>query len=270
MNNVVPYSGTKPLGSVANAIAVLKAFGRQGEWGVTELSQDLGLGKSVTHRLLQTLVAGGLVEQIADRGTYVLAMELIHIARAAARRTALGAVAHRHLEKLANRAEGTALLTVLRSQRCLYIDVVEPIQHIDFVVQLGDTVGLHAGAGGKAILAFQPPSFRDEVLAKPLARYTDQTICDKAELEAELAIVRQCGHAKSDSEVTPGCASVAAPIRDHGGSVIASVTVTTSSLRMREIGLDRYRHLVVGTAQDISADLGYRRPAAPNSGRRTA
>lgn len=258
------------MGSVANAVEMLKAFGRKGEWGVTELSRELGLGKSVTHRLLQTLTAGGLVEQIADRGTYVLGMELVRIARAAARRTTLGAVAHRHLEKLANRAQDAALLTVLRSHRYLCIDVVNQTHHIVSVVQLGDTVGLHAGAGGKVILAFQPQSFRDEVLAEPLVRYTDQTICDKAALEADLKIIRQVGYAVSDSEVTPGSASVAAPIRDHEGRVIASVNVTTSSFRMREIGLERYRKLVVAAAQDISADLGYRRPTAQGQGRRAA
>ncbi|MFC7550257.1 IclR family transcriptional regulator [Plantactinospora sp. GCM10030261] len=269
MADANPYRATPPLTSVSNAVEMLKAFGRQGEWGVTELARELGLGKSATHRLLQTLTAGGLVEQVSDRGTYVLGMELVRIARAAARRTTLGAVAHRHLESLSHRAEDAALLTVLRNHRYICTDVVNVTRHIVSVVQLGDTVGLHAGAGGKAILAFQPPWFRDEVLAEPLVRYTDQTICDPAVLQAELEAVRQSGVAYSDSEVTPGSASVAVPIRDAEGRVIASVNVTTSSFRMREVGLDHYRRLVRGAASDISADLGYRGTATPGQGRRT-
>ncbi|MFF5260550.1 IclR family transcriptional regulator [Actinomadura viridis] len=267
MSETFPVYGTGHLGSVANAIDVLKAFGTRGEWRVTELSRELGLGKSTTHRLLQTLAAGGLVEQVAERGTYVLGMELVRIARAAARRTTLGAVAHPHLAELAERTQDAVLLTVLRGHRYLCVDVVNEAHHIISVVQLGDTVGLHAGAGGKAILAFQPTAFRSLVLGEPLVHYTDQTIRSPEELEAELDSVRRNGYAFSDGEVTAGSASIAAPIRDADGRVIASVNATTSSSRMRELGIERYRDPVLEAAHNISADLGYVRPRSAGRGR---
>lgn len=258
MRNGVPHRGTQPLGSVTNAVEALKAFGRKGEWGVSELARELDLSKSVTHRLLQTLANGGFVEQSAERGTYTLGMEMLRIARAAARRTTLGAVAHRHLERLAQQSEEAAYLTVLRGQRYVCVDIVDLAHHVKSVVQLGDTLGLHAGAGGKAMLAYQPRIFREEVARGPLVRYTERTICDPAELEAELETVRRDGYAVSDSEVTPGTGCVAAPIHDHEGRVIATVNVTTPGTRVGE--LDRYVDLVREAARGISEELGYVRP----------
>jgi DNA-binding IclR family transcriptional regulator len=49
---------------------VLRAFGARAEWGVSDLARELKLGKSATHRLLQSLAAGGLLGQNERRGTY--------------------------------------------------------------------------------------------------------------------------------------------------------------------------------------------------------
>src|SRR5260370_35563045 len=54
------------LTSVPNAARVLRAFSRAGqELAITELSRQLGLGKSTVHRLVTTLAA----ERLRARGT---------------------------------------------------------------------------------------------------------------------------------------------------------------------------------------------------------
>jgi IclR family transcriptional regulator, acetate operon repressor len=255
LRNVVPDSGTE-VKSVAKAIAVLRAFERRGEWGVNDLARELEMPRSVVHRLVRTLVAGGLLDQSGERGSYRLGMGLVRLARLAGQRTTLTSVAHEPLAALAERTDMAAFLSVLRGQRHVCVDVVDFAHQAISVVRVGDTLGLHAGAGGKAILAFQPPSFIDEVLAGPLMRYTERTLVDRTGLLAELEAVRRDGWARSESEVTPGTAAVAAPIRNERGEVVASVDVTTSTLRMEVEDWDAVAAGVLETAAQVSTALG--------------
>jgi len=250
-----PDSGTE-IKSVLKAIAVLRAFERRGEWGLNELARELDLPRSVAHRLVRTLVAGGLLEQGGERGRYRLGMGLARLARLAGQRTTLTSVAHEPLVALAERTNMAAFLSVLRGQRQVCVDVVDFAHRAISVVHVGDTLGLHAGAGGKAILAFQSSAYIEEVLAGPLMRYTERTLVDPARLRADLETVRRDGWARSEGEVTPGTAAVAAPIRNERGEVVASIDVTTSTLRMEVGDWEAVAARVLETTAQVSKALG--------------
>jgi DNA-binding IclR family transcriptional regulator len=262
MANSVPYSGTGEIKSVAKAIAVLRAFEQAGEWRLNDLARELGMPRSVAHRLVRTLVAGGLLEQSGERGSYRLGMALVRLARLASQRTTLTSVAHDPLVALAERSGMATSLAVLRDRRQVCVDVVDFAHQALSVVHVGDTLGLHAGASGKAILAFQPHSLIDDVLGRPLMRYAERTLVEPGRLLEELAAVRRDGHARSEGEVTPGTASVAAPIRNDRGEVVASVDVTTSLLRTKTPDWERVTGMVLQTAEEVSRALGDRPVAA--------
>src|ERR1700730_1024559 len=68
------------LASVRNAARVLRAFSRAGqELGITELSRQLGLGKSTVHRLVTTLTAEPLLERGSTPGRYRLGLVLYEL-----------------------------------------------------------------------------------------------------------------------------------------------------------------------------------------------
>lgn len=242
---------------MSNAIAVLKAFGDRGTWGVTDLAQQLGLSKSVTHRLLHTLAAGGLLEQDRDRGTYRVGMEFIRVARSAVRDATPARIARPHLERLAQATQEAVFLAILRGSRYISVDVVDYTHRIRSVVQVGDTIGLHAGAGGHVILAYQPEALLRALFDEPLVAYTDRTPCEIDALRAALERVRRQGYAYSNSEVTPGTAGVAVPLFDHDGRVVASVCVTSTSGRMTEERVAEIAESALATARDISRQLGH-------------
>lgn len=224
---------------------------------MTALARELGLTKSVAHRLVRTLTSHGLLDQSSAYGTYSLGLRLIALARRASTRSTLSAVGHRHLERLAQATNEAVFLFVLRAQRSVCVDVVDLSLHVRSVVQLGDTIALHAGAGGKAILAFQSEHLVSSVLTEPLTRYTDRTIIDREAMLAECRKIRAQGWALSEGEVTPGTASVGAPIRDHAGHVVASICINIPS---ESTALDESNPMVqavVDAAATLSQDLGY-------------
>ena len=91
---------------------------------------------------------------------------------------------------------------------------------------VGRTYPIHAGAAGKAILAWQP-----QVLDRPglkLGQVTPATITDAAKLRRELERIRQRGYAESESEMVPGAASLAVPVqveRRSGPVVVAALGI---------------------------------------------
>lgn len=256
-NSGTTAGSTPAVKTVTNAMTVLRAFGDQGEWGVSELARALDMNKSVVHRLLNTLVAGGMLERTAGGGTYGIGVELIRIARQAERHNPMIRVAHAYLEELATATGDSCTLAVLRNRRGLYADVVAGTQRLRFSVEVGESLQLHAGAGGKALLAYQSDAFIDEILADDLEAYTESTITDPDKLREELAEIRAAGYAFSDSEVTPGTRSVAAAVRDNDGRAVATLIVTAVAARMPDARLEEFGALLSGAARRLEHSLGY-------------
>jgi DNA-binding IclR family transcriptional regulator len=242
--------------TVINATEALKAFGHQAEWRLSDLARELHLTVSVAHRLVRTLADAGFLEQTVERGPYVLGPELAAIARTADRHRTLNSVAHRHLVRLAARVEEAVDLCVLRGYRYITLDCVDPFHRVESVLQVGDSAGLHAGAGGKAILAYQPEAFVHEVLSAPLLRLTEHTFAEQQELLEELALIRHQGYAYSESEVTQGTCSIAAPVRDGSERVVASVSVFTSVERMNPRRTADLVAELLPVARELSKGLG--------------
>jgi len=243
--------------TVTNALDLLRAFGHTAEWRVSDLARELDLPVSVTHRLVRTLTDAAFLEQPSERGPYVLGPALAALAQTADRRRTLASVSHRHLVDLAHRVDDAVDLNVLREDRYICVDGVDLSNRAHSIIEVGDSLGLHAGAAGKVILAFQSEAFIQRIASGPLLKLTESTLADRDALVAELARVREQGYAYSESEVTPGTCSVAAPIRNGAGEVVASLNVFTTSDRMSpERITDVLRHLLPA-AHELSKGLGH-------------
>lgn len=263
MSDTVPENG-KPtvvdaslVRSAVNTARVLSAFGDQSEWGVTELARVLGMTKSAVHRLLHTLVSTGFLARGDGPGSYTLGIELVRIAWQAERRNPLVQIARPYLRDLAQRTGDSMTLAVLRDHKGLYADIVEGTHQMRFAVSVGDELQLHAGAGGKVLLAFQPADVLDEILSGPLAAYTPETITDPDRLRPHLHEVRRRGYAYSNGEVTPGTRSIAAPVLSGSGSVVAALIVTALEVRIPVSKVAELSALVCVAAGKLSTQLGY-------------
>lgn len=234
---------------------MLKAFRRSNEWGVTDLASELGMPKSVAHRILRELAAGELLVQSESRGTYRLGPEVVRLGRAATQ-TSVVMAARPYLERLVHATQESSTLAILQGIRGVWMDHFEGPQHLRFAVSVGESFPLHAGACGKVMLAFQPEELVAKVLEAPMRRYTDTTITDPAQLRTHLEEIRRLGYATSDSEMSPGSRGVAAPVWGAKDTVVGAVMVMAPSDRLPDETLDAYRELVLDAASRASASLG--------------
>jgi IclR family pca regulon transcriptional regulator len=110
---------------------------------------------------------------------------------------------------------------------------------------------------GRAVLAHVPDGEREALLAAvTLAPLTPRTITDKGVLRAELAAVREQGWALVDQELEEGLRSVAAPLRDGTGRVVAAVNVSAPVRRgpVEQMATEILPALL-RAAREIEADL---------------
>jgi IclR family pca regulon transcriptional regulator len=85
---------------------------------------------------------------------------------------------------------------------------------------------------GRVLLAGMPDAALEALLeASALPALTERTVTDSHKLRREIDRVREQGYAVVDGELEPGLRSVAAPLRDRRGDIVAAVNVSTSATR---------------------------------------
>ena len=257
--------------SVERAVAVLKLFGEaEPELGVSELARRLKLHKSTVSRLLSTLEAGGFVQQDPRNGRYRLGLQLAALAGLALTQYELRDVARPLLTDLAEHALETTTLSVLDGDAVVNIDQVlapHPVKHLGWI---GRRMPLHCTAAGKPILAYLPPRALDRLLAGPLTRYTQHTITNPDLMRRELERIRAQGFALAIEEYELELSAAGAPVRDHRGDVVASITLSGPTFRLPAPRLLELGAVVSATADRISARLGHRSSRTVAAGARAA
>jgi IclR family acetate operon transcriptional repressor len=253
-------SRSRSIAAVERAMDVLLYFGRtdQPDLGVTEIASALGLTKAAVHRILTALRSRNLITLDMSTRRYALGHAAVALGRAYLARTDVRAMAAPELKWLSGRSHETATLSLRRGDTRLYADQVVPDQELRLEVSLGIPFPLHAGGSSKAFLAWVPDYELEAYLQRhPLEAVTDRTITDPAKLRKELATIRKRGYATSLGERQTGAASVAAPIFDHDGHVVAVLSVAGPALRFRpDTGSPVVTDLLAAAGR-ISEQLGY-------------
>jgi IclR family KDG regulon transcriptional repressor len=253
------YSGSGALSTVRNAVRVLTSFSlEERELGVSELARRLGLGRSTVHRLLVTLAQDGLLEQNPASGRYRLGLRTYELGMLAAAHMDIREAAQPVLTQLRDQTAETVQLAVLDGREVVYIDRLETTQTVRIFGHVGHRNQAHCTSTGKALLASLPADALDRLLdGWVLEAKTPYTITDPAKLREELAKVRRAGFAENVNETGVGVASVAAPIRDAAGAVVAAVSVAGPVMRVDGRSLRAFSGMVLEAAHEISRRLGY-------------
>lgn len=257
------------LSSVRNAARLLCAFSAsETQFGVGELARRLGLGKSTVFRLLTTLAQEGLVEKDPRTGKYRLGLKVYELGAIVATHLDLHEAVATELDELRNRTGETVHVAILDGDEVVYVERRESPQTLRLWGRVGHRNRAHRTSTGKVLLAHLPPEELDRVLARrPLDAKTSHTITDPEVLKRELERVRRRGWAQNVNESEMGVASVAAPIRDARGEVVAAISVAGPTLRFTPATMRRIVRETTAAAEAISARLGYRPQRAEGAGR---
>jgi DNA-binding IclR family transcriptional regulator len=254
-----PVVGSQTNATVERAADVLTLFARSEDptLGVTEIAQALGLSKAAVHRILASLRSRSFVELDEETRRYSLGPASFELGLSYLARIDVRALAAPELAWLSRETQETATLSVLAGEGRIYVDQVTPPREIVMSVPLGQRFPLHAGSSSKAMLAFLPNDEVENYLHGQLRQFTETTRTDPDELRRDLAQIRSRGFATSAGERQAGAASVAAPVLDHSGRPVATMSVCGPAERLAA-ELDHAAALLLEAAARVSVRMGHR------------
>lgn len=267
MSTAEPLDGTqtKParrVQAVEHAIDVLEAMARVGRAvGVSDLARMTNLSKASVYHLLATLEARRFVIRDPDAPLYRLSWALYELGSNVVRDLDISRVARPYLDRLAVQTGESVLLGILDGDSVLYLDRGEAPMGLRMRANAGRRSPLHATATGKILLAYADQELIKRVLSAPLAQLTTTTITDPGVLQRELAEVVQRRYATCWQEREVGLCSLAVPLRDYTGAVIAALTVAGPATRLTSATLPAHLAPLQLTARRIEAHLGGSRVA---------
>ena len=248
-------SPTLGVQSIRRAFAVLGALA-DGPLGVTDVAIRSHIPKSTAARLLAALAAEGAVEQVPGETRYRLGPHLVALASGLGDARGLVATARPVLVDLAQQLGEAAGLSVRDGWTAHYVDQVDspnPVQVRDWT---GTRLPLHAVSSGQVFLAQMPAPMLARYLAEPLEQFTPYTLTSAGALLERLRDVRRDGHAWIRDEFGVGMSSVAAPVADARGELVAAVHVHGPTYRFPPAGAeDEIAEAVRAAAASVGARL---------------
>lgn len=258
------FMDTKPkkdytLSSVTNALRILKSFSMdEPEKKITDLATTLGLGKSTVSRLMATLANEGFVDKNPETQRYRLGLSILSLAGVCTSNFEIHQEAMPVLHKLLEKTGETSHLAILEGEEVIYLHKVESNHPVRAFTHLGKRNPAYCTSSGKVMLAYSDPKMVESVISKGLEPYTKNTITDPDKLRKVLAEIREQGYAISSEEIFEGVTSIAAPVRDYTGKVIASVNIVGPLQRLNRNTIPSNIKKVVAAGNEISEKLGYR------------
>jgi DNA-binding IclR family transcriptional regulator len=241
--------------SIERAFAVLGTLA-DGPIGVTEVAERAHLPKSTAARLLASLAREGVVEQVPGDTRYRLGGRLATLAAGVLPTRSLARLARPSLVELSAAVDEAAGLSVPDGDLVHYVEQVDAPNPVSVRDWTGSRLPMHAVSSGQVLLAFRPAAALERYLQHPLERFTEVTLVDPDALRERLREVRRDGYAWAREEFDRGISSIAAPIADASGEVVAAVHLHGPSYRFPAAGADAaVAERVVATAARIAGSL---------------
>lgn len=243
--------------SLERGLLVLEALVTNSPRGTTELADELGLDKTVIHRLLTTLQSMDYAEQDENR-KYNVGRKLRQLGAQVLSNLDLRIMARPYMQQLTDFTHGVSHLAKMAEDRAIYI---EKVQHPTLTLKATDVGGEAPGycsAAGKVLWAHLSPSDLHTTVEKTSFRkHTHNTLTDVDELHEHLAQIRGQGFAMDYEEHRLGLMGVGAPVFDHMGNTIASICVAGYIDRVDDNMLEQIQSKVVNVAGQLSSEMGF-------------
>jgi DNA-binding IclR family transcriptional regulator len=220
-------NGARQPAAITKASALMDALARERIATSGRLTELLGEPVTSVYRMLATLAEAGWVEQIGHRGAYRVGSKMLSLAGGLTRRLDLRRAGRPVLQQIHQATGETAFLCIRRGARAVCIERLDGIRVSSRVLQLGESLPLHVGAAPRALLAFEARRAWEEyaaIMANGNEPWRD--VRSRSEFYADLEEIRAQGYVRSDNNVTSGIAAIGAPIFDHRGDVVASLSVS--------------------------------------------
>lgn len=252
-------SERKNINSVIKSLNIMECFSRDvKELKLTEISNMLEMPKSTTSNLIYTLVDKGYLDQNNENGKFRLGTKLFMLGKIFEYQFNLIQIARPHMEILRNKFNEAVHLSIPYETEGVCVDKIEGNNTMGMNSQIGKRLPLHCTATGKLFLSGMPEDKLEKTLKSiNLFRRTEHTITDVNVLRKEIEEVSKKGYSLSVEEGEVGLTSIATPIYNYNGEIIASISIAGPTVRL----LEDSRILIVAemlkVSKAISLKLGY-------------
>ncbi|WP_197320226.1 IclR family transcriptional regulator C-terminal domain-containing protein [Saccharomonospora sp. NB11] len=242
--------------SLERGLAVIKAFGAgTPQLTLSDVAKATGLTRAAARRFLLTLADLGYVR--AEGRYFRLTARVLELGYAYLSSLPLSDVVQPHLERLSAEVHESSSVSVLDGTDIVYVARVAVSRIMTVSIDVGTRFPAHATSMGHVLLAGlgedELAAYLDEATFE---RRTERTITSASDLRAELDRVREQGWALVDQELEEGLRSVAVPLHDRDGKVVAAVNLSTHASRTTsETVLTELLPRLRRTAERIEADL---------------
>ena len=227
------------VGSLERGLAVLEILAAHpGGLTLTEMAEAAGLTRAGARRFLLTLVAAGYAVQ--DGRKFQLSSRLISVARSWLSGASLWAFAEPFMRVVSQRFNESCSAAILADEDVVYVARIAAARILSVGLHVGTRLPAYCTSMGRVILSGLPPAGLDAFLARAAIRpNTPKTVTDRAALAALIAKAGRDGYAAVDEELELGLRSIAVPIRDQAGCIVAAINVSTQTARLSIAEMER-------------------------------
>jgi len=220
----------------------------------------LGFSPATVQRLLQVLKANAFVAQDPVSRQYHLGVVFYRFLHTLKGTHPITRASQPFLQRLVSLTGETVHLNIIEGTDRVCIDTIESSRALKASMPIGSRSPLYAGGSSKCLLAFCEPEFRERYLSglPELVPFTDRTVTDPVALRQELDRIRTLGYAVSLGERNRGLGSLSAPILNHQGQLLATLSLAVPEIRYQDAAHRQFcLKQLCEIAQAFSRVMGY-------------
>lgn len=243
--------------TVVRSMDILNLFIEHPELTFQEIIDLSGIPKTSVYRMLRSLEEMQFLEKGTD-SKYRLGLIFIKFGSLVSGRIDLRQIAYPIMKELHDEVEEAINLIIRQGDEALYIEKIDSKQKVRLYTAIGRKSPLYAGACSRIILSFLPDDeIHRYIQNTELQQFANGTIIDKQQLYKTIEKARVDGYTLSNSELENYTTSIAAPIFNHEGEVVAGLSIAGIEANYQGNNVHYFAKKVIKAANEISARLGY-------------
>lgn len=225
-----------------------------------EIARELNIPRATAFRLVYTLESDGLLQRLPNSNAFQLGVGVLSLGFEYLGSLDIAEICRPILEDLRDGTDASTHMGILDGTSVVYIVSVASTHRLRNHVPIGTRMPAHATSIGRALLLdMKRQELKNLYDGAELRKFSDKTpgtidgLCKRLEDE------RAKGYVSYKSEFSPGIASIAAPVRNHEGGIVAGINVSDyESLPIMQDMDGTLKDKVIEAALQVSLKLGYR------------
>ncbi len=239
--------------SLDRGLQVIQAFSQQDRsLTVSAVAKKTGLSRPTARRILLTLEHLGFAE--SENNTYSLTARTLSLGYAYLSSNNTWSLAHPFMREFVAKTEESCSISILDGTDVLYVARVSTKRIMSINLDVGSRLPAYATSMGHVLLAYLPEEELERYMdAIDFEQFTSKTITDKEQLRQTLAEVRERGWGGVDQQFEEGLRSIAVPLRNKSGKVIAAINCSAHAGRTsKELLREEFLPILQDSAEKIS------------------